>query len=171
MGSRNEREGSTPVSDVNSLFRELKPDVELVADALFEATQVFVRERGDFLPHGAVLPHGGELRLIMAADEESLRDDRPVSALTELPLLHEALREVAKRERLRAVGVCESVTITPGGQKPTMAIKVLLEHRRGLCVALYMPFRRSRLLGCKFGEIIVKEAAPEVAPWKEVEAG
>jgi len=40
---------------VDDLFAELKPQVEVLAEALFGASEMLVRKRGGFLPHGAVL--------------------------------------------------------------------------------------------------------------------
>ncbi len=115
-----------------------------------------------FLPHGAVLTAGDEVRLVMAVPPG---EDRPVSPVEILPLLHEALRQAAGTEPLRAVAVCEDVRITLAGQNQTAAIKVLLEHRRGLCIALYMPFHKRMFLGYRFDEMFVQPANPEVVPW------
>lgn len=149
--------------DTDSLFRELKPDVELLAHPLFQASCDFVKARGMFLPHGAVLTAGDEVRLVMAVPPG---EDQPVSTIEILPLLHDALRQAAATEQLRAVAVCEDVRITLAGTNQTPAVKVLLEHRRGLCVALYMPFRKRMFLGYRFDEIFVQPANPEVGPWR-----
>ena len=61
------------------------------------------------------------------------------------------------------LAVCEDVRITPEDERETRAKKVLFEHRRGRCVALYMPFRR-KLFGCTFGET-VRPAEREVKAW------
>ncbi|MBC8069636.1 MAG: hypothetical protein IAG13_14965 [Deltaproteobacteria bacterium] len=147
---------------MDDLFAELKPDVEALAEPLLSASEVFVRERGGFLPHGAVLEAGHEVRLVMASPD---RVDARASAADVLPRLHEALRGDAQQRDLVAVAVCEDVTITPSGQKSTKAIKVLVEHRRGLTVALYLPWKRKLLGGHVFGEMMVLAAAPEVRAW------
>lgn len=82
-----------------------------------------------------------------------------------LPNLHKALRAAASREDVFALAVCEDVRINRDGEKETRAIKVPIEHRRGLCVALYMPFRR-RLLGYAFSDVIAAPANPEVRVWR-----
>ena len=151
--------------ETDTLFRELKPDVELLAHPLFQASSDFVKARGAFLPHGAVLTAGDEVRLVMAVPPG---EDRPVSTVEVLPLLHEALRQAAATEQLRAVAVCEDVRIALAGRDQTPAIKVLLEHRRGLCVALYMPFHKRRFLGYRFDEMFVLPANPEVHPWSSL---
>lgn len=151
---------------MGDLFAELKPEIEALAEPLFGASEVFVRKRGHFLPHGAVLDGGGNVRLVMAGPDGDL--DEPVSATELLPRLHQALRDDAARHELAAIAVCEDVTITPAGQKATKAVKVLVEHRRGLTVALYLPWQRKRLGGgCVFGEVMAIAADPEVRPWSD----
>ena len=54
----------------DALFTELKPHIEALADPLFGASEMFVRKRGGFLPHGAVLESSGEVRLVMAAPDD-----------------------------------------------------------------------------------------------------
>ncbi len=151
---------------MDDLFVELKPDVETLAEPLFSASETFVRKRGQFLPHGAVLDGAGMVRLVMAGPDGDL--DALVSATEILPRLHEALRAEAAEHELSAIAVCEDVTITPAGQKATKAVKVLIEHRRGLTVALYLPWQRKRFGGgCTFGEVMAVAADPEVQPWTD----
>ena len=64
--------------DTDSLFRELKPDVEQPAPRLIQGSCDFVKARGMFLPHGAVLTAGDEVRLVMALPPG---EDRPVSTI------------------------------------------------------------------------------------------
>jgi hypothetical protein len=144
------------------LYQELKREIEHIASPLFGASETFIKKRGAFLPHGAVRTTGGEVRLVMAAPDNF--EKGLVSTIEVLPLLHDALRQSATMESLSAVAVGEDVRLTLEGQPETRAIKVLVEHRRGLCVALHLPFRR-RLFGFSFGEMFVKSASPEVNAW------
>jgi hypothetical protein len=83
-----------------------------------------------------------------------------------LPLLHEGLRASAQEKNdLVAIGVAENVTVTPDGQPSTEAIKVLLEHKRGLVVALYLPFKKKILRGYSFGQAFTVAASGEVNAW------
>ena len=100
---------------------------------------------------------------MMAAHDDL---DAPTSPAEILPRLHDALRADARDHDLAAVAVCEDVTITPGGQKATKAVKVLVEHRRGLTVALYLPWKRKMFGGHVFGQMMALAAEPEVAPWR-----
>ena len=76
------------------------------------------------------------------------------------------MRQAAVQERASAVAVCEDVHVSADGLEQTRAIKVLVEHRRGLCVSLYMPFRR-KLLGYSFGDMFATSADPEVNAWPD----
>jgi hypothetical protein len=112
------------------------------------------------LPHAAFLTDEGEIRLVGAAAENDLTNSIEI-----LPILHDGLRQQARELPLQAVGVAENVTVTFEGQRPTKAIKVLFEHRRGLTVALYLPFEKKLLRGYVMGSTISKLAAPEVNVW------
>jgi hypothetical protein len=148
---------------MDDLYAELKPDIEALAEPLFGASETFVRKRGAFLPHGAALEANRSVRLVMAAPDDL---EASVSALEILPRLHEALRATAGETDLLAVAVCEDVTITPAGEKQTRAVKVLVEHRRGLTVALYLPWRRKLFGGCAFGGVVAMPAEAEVHAWR-----
>ena len=103
------------MSDSDALYAELKPDIEALAAPLFDVSEFFVRQRGGFLPHGAVLVANGDTRMVMAAPPGF--EDHAVSPLEILPMLHEGLRVAARVEILRAIAVCDDVTIVPEGEK------------------------------------------------------
>ena len=147
-------------STADALYDELGDEVWLLAEPLFEASQTFVSKRGTFLPHGAVLSGKGGVELVMAAPDGF--ETRLVSAVEVLPLLHRALRTAAADMAAKAVAVCEEVSINLPEQGRTAAIKVLVEHSRGLCVALYCPYQQDRRGGYSFAEVFAKYAEPEV---------
>lgn len=123
---------------------------------------VFLRRSGGFLPHGAVLETGGDVQLIAACSGDP---DAITTPADELPFLHESLRDVARDPGVVALAVCEDVTITLSGERPTKAVKVLVEHRRGLSVAYYLPWRKKWYGRIALGDVITMDAAPEVRPW------
>jgi hypothetical protein len=145
-----------------TLYAELKPDVSLVANALFDMSELFLRKQGNFLPHGAVLTSEGEVRMVAAAPDSP---DGNVNSTEVLPLLHDGLRLQAREASVKAVGVAENVTVALEGKRPTQAIKVLFEHKRGLCVALYLPFEKKLFRGYVVGPSFSLKAAPEVKAW------
>jgi hypothetical protein len=145
------------------LYKELKADFENVADPLISASTLFLRNRGAFLPHGATLLADGEVRLIMAVPPDF--ETRAGTAYEVLPLLHQSLRKAATESHVVAVAACEDVRITIGGKSESPAIKVLIEHVRGLTAAFYLPYSKRLFRGYRFGDMILKSVAAEVQPW------
>jgi hypothetical protein len=152
-----------PATD--SLYSEVKPDISALATPLFDFSELCLKKRGNFLPHGAVLTEGGEVKLVGAAPNA---DGGSTTSAEVLPILHQGLRMQAKQFPLNAVAVAENVTVTLEGRQPTKAIKALFEHRRGLTVALYLPFEKRFLRGYVFGNTFSVTAASEVNAWAAV---
>lgn len=147
---------------MDALYSELKPDVGAVANPLFDLSERLLRELGNFLPHAVGLTESGEVKVVGAAPDTP--NDKTNSTEV-LPLLHDGLRLLARDVALKAVGVAENVTVTLEGQRPTKAIKVQFEHRRGLNVALYLPFEKKLLRGYTFGTPFTVPASAEVNAW------
>lgn len=143
-----------------TLYSELKPSMAAIASPLFDLSEKLLRANGNFLPHAAVLTDLAQVRLV-AADPGHDR----TSATEVLPLLHWGLRAQAAAGGLSAIGVAENVTVALDGQHPTKAIKVLFEHKRGLTVALYLPFEKKLFKGYIFGSTFSLAARPEVSAW------
>jgi hypothetical protein len=150
------------VTDVKALYAELKPVMEVVATPLFDFSKKCIYERGDFLPHAAVLNADDKVALVGAQGEHEVTNAAEI-----LPLLHGGLRALAKQKNCSAIGVAESVTITLPGQAATKAIKVLFEHRRGLTASLYVPYEKKLLRGYVFGAMFSMLAKPEVNAWQD----
>lgn len=146
--------------DLKTLYAELKPSMETVSGPLFEFSKSCLRERGDFLPHALVLTTQGKTELVGASDGNNMSTAEMV-----LPILHGGIRTMAKQKSLAAIGIAESVTITPSGHASTRAIKVLFEHVRGLTVALYVPYQKKFLRGYVYGDMMSSLAKPEVDAW------
>jgi hypothetical protein len=144
----------------DELYSEVKPDIGAVAEPLFEFSEQCLRERGNFLPHGAVLTVDGKVELVGADTGQEKTTSTEV-----LPLLHEGLRARAQQGEIKAVGVAENVTVTQQNQRPTKAIKVLFEHRRGLVVALYLPFEKRLFKGYQFGQTFSVLVEAEINAW------
>jgi len=144
----------------DDLYKELKSDMAAVANPLFDLSEQSLKKRGNFLPHGAYLDASGRVGLFAAAPENEKTNSTKV-----LPLLHDGIRASVKEKGYIAIGVAENVTITPDGQPSTEAIKVLFEHKRGLVVALYLPFKKKFLRGYTFGEMFTISTTGEVNAW------
>ena len=145
----------------DELYAELKGDIAAVANPLFDFSEKCIKERGNFPPHGAVLDANGKVGLVAASPDPNGRSN----STEVLPLLHEGLRAQARERELVAIGVAENVTVTPQGQPSTEAIKVLFEHKRGLVVALYLPFKKKFLRGYSFGQAFTVVTTGEVNAW------
>lgn len=147
-----------------NLYSELKLDIGAIADRLFDISEILLQKRGNFLPHAAVLTEQGEVQLVAAAPDTSSDVTNSVEIL---PVLHDGLRQKAREMSLRAIGVAENVTVTLDKQRPTPAIKVLFEHKRGLTIALYLPFEKKPLKGYTFGSTFSLQAVPEINAWEQ----
>jgi hypothetical protein len=146
------------------LYAELKDDVAAVANPLFELSEKLLRTHGNFLPHGFVLNDEGKDTMVGAVEDNG--SGKSTSTVT-LPLLHQGIRKQVEGCKARAVGVAENVTVTPQGGSATKAIKVLVEHREGLCVALYLPFKKKLFGGYQVGAAFTVPAEPEVKAWRQ----
>jgi len=144
------------------LYAELRDDVSAVANPLLKLSERLLHENGNFLPHGFVLRDEGKDEMVGAVEDNGTGSSTSTVAL---PLLHAGLRKRAEEGRARAVGVAENVIVTTSGDNATKAIKVLFEHREGLCVALYLPFKKKLLGGYEMGIPFTVQAEPEVKPW------
>jgi hypothetical protein len=152
------------MNTIYELYKQVKPDVETISDALFSFSEQCLQKSGNFLPHAAVLTKEGKVELVATAPNSK---HGFTNSTQELPALHEGLRKRATIKSIKAVGIAENVTITPDGQPTTQAIKVLIEHECGLTIALYLPFCKRFLRGYLFGEIFSVPAKPEVKIWSQ----
>jgi hypothetical protein len=150
------------IKTTEELYAELKDDVAAVANPLFELSEQLLLENGNFLPHGFVLSDEGKDAMVGAIEDNGSGMSTSTATLT---ILHEGLRKQVATGRARAVGVAESVAVTPEGGSATKAIKVLVEHREGLCVALYLPFKKRLFGGYQMGTAFTVPAEPEVKAW------
>ena len=151
------------MSSLSELYNELKTDVIAIADPLFEQSQKRLEARDDFLPHGAVL--NAEGRVIVLGAMTGSKDGQATAAQI-LPMLQNGIRQMSREKVLVAIGIAENVSLTRGDM-PLQAIKVLLEHERGLTVALFLPFHKADG-GYYYGEAFVTPAHPSLNLWPPV---
>jgi hypothetical protein len=152
------------MSSLADLYAELKADVIAIADPLFEQSQKQLQARDDFLPHAAVLDAEGKV-VVMGAMTGSR--DGQARADHILPMLLNGIRQVSREKVLVAIGIAENVSLTRG-EMPMQAIKVLLEHERGLIVAMFLPFHKAEGGEYYFGEAFVMPAPPALNLWPGV---
>ena len=152
------------MSSLADLYAELKNDVVAIADPLFEHSQKGLQARDDFLPHAAVL--GADGKVVLMGAMTGSKDGQAKSSHI-MPMLLDGVRQVAREKVLVAVGLAENVSLTRG-ETPMQAIKVLLEHERGLTVAMFLPFHKADTGDYYFGEAFVTPAPPELKLWPAV---
>ena len=150
------------MTKIQDLYSDVKPDLGAIADPLIELSGRFLRERGNFLPHAAVLTQEGKVTLVgaMCNRSDGVADPNYIK-----PLLRDGLKSMAHETSLKAVGVAERVTVNQSGGKPVRAIKVLLEHRQGVSVAFYMPFSNEDSGDYVFGKTFSVPANSEINVW------
>ena len=144
------------------IYAAVKGELGTLARPLFDKSERLLRERGDFLPHAAVLAPDGKVSLLGAM---CLTGDGFANSWHILPMVHDGLRSMAYERDLAAVGVAERVDAIPGAGA-IRAIKVLLEHQRGLAIAFYMPFQKAET-GFDFGKMVTLFTESEVNPWSQ----
>jgi len=150
------------MSSFETLYSELKDDFQVITEPLVDFARQQLHKRGMFLPFGASLAGDGEVTLKTAWTGQDTASSTEV-----LPILHDGLRATAADSGTVAIAVCEWVKITLEDGSQTNAIKVLIEHARGLAVAFYLPCHKRLLRGWQFGEMIALPAKPEVGAWGE----
>jgi hypothetical protein len=152
------------MSSLSDLYAELKTDVVALADPLFEHSQKRLQARDDFLPHAALLDTDGKVVLIGAMTGSK---DGHANSNQILPMLHGGIRQMSREKVLVAIGIAENVSLTRGDM-PMQAVRVQLEHERGLNVAMFLPFYKSEEGEYYFGEAFVMPCTPEVNLWPPV---
>ena len=152
------------MSSLADLYAEVKADVVAVADPLFEHSRNRLQAKDDFLPHAAVLDADGKVVLMGAMTGSR---DGQAHATHILPMLFNGVRQVSREKVLVAVGIAENVRLTRGDM-PMNAIKVQLEHERGLNVAMFLPFHKAESGEYYFGEAFVTPAVATLKLWPAV---
>lgn len=145
------------------LYAVVRPDLVALASPLSERSEKMLRERGDFLPHAAVLTSDRTLTMVGAMCNQR---DGFANSWHILPMLHDGLRAMANEKDILAVAVAECVQEIPGIAR-SRAIKILVEHRRAFTVAFYLPFAEDTTGAFQFGKTLTVQAEPEIKVWTQ----
>jgi hypothetical protein len=151
------------MSESAELYAIVKPELAALAAPLVERSEKLLRERGDFLPHAAVLTYGGKVTMVGAMCNTR---DGFANAWHILPMLYDGLRSMSNEKDLLAVGVAECAQEIPGFEG-TRAIKILVEHHRGYAMVFYLPFAQDAAGDYAFGKTLSRQAEPEVKVWTQ----
>lgn len=151
------------MSDLAILYAEVKGDVVALADPLFEQAQKVLQVRDDFPPSAAVMTSEGRVVVLGA-----MTGTKGGAATAEqvLAMLHAGIRQMSRERVLTGVAFSQLVFVTRANE-PVQAIRVLVEHERGLTVAMNLPFWK--IDGeYNYGEAFVTPAAPPLNLWPPV---
>ena len=121
------------------LFALIRPDLVALVGPLAERSEKLLCERGDFLPHAAVLTDEGKVTMLGAMCNE---------------------------KELRAVAIAECVDEIPGAGK-ARAIKVHVEHQRAYTIAFFLPFSQDSAGQYVFGATVSIQVEPEIKVWTQ----
>jgi hypothetical protein len=151
------------MSDLATLYAEVKGDVVALADPLFEQSRKSLQLRDDFLPSAAVMSADGRVVVLGA-----MTGTKGGAATAEqvLAMLQSGIRQMSRERVLTAIAISQLVFVTRANE-PVQAIRVLVEHERGLAVAMNQPFWK--IDGeYSYGEAFVTPAAPPLNLWPPV---
>jgi hypothetical protein len=145
------------------LYAVVRPDLVSLVTPLSERSEKLLRERGDFLPHAAVLTLDGKVTMVGAMCN---KQDGFANSWHILPMLHDGLRAMANEKDIVAVAVAECVTEIPGiSHEP--AIKIQVEHQRMFTVAFFLPYTKDSSGEYVFGKTLTVQAEPEIKVWTQ----
>ena len=117
------------------------PDLDDLLTELALPARLFLEDQGDFEPFAAVLDLRGEARLF-AGDAGEGRGE-PGPRVEALAVLEDGLRELARDEGVRAVGVCWIALVDRGECGIwRRAIATGLEHAEGEAVNVFQTYDR-----------------------------
>jgi hypothetical protein len=110
-------------------------------DALLNASLPFAKQQlakhGEFFPYGVAMGRDGQIRMVAGYTGT----ERPPSTEV-LDILYEGLRSKADEDR----GAAVVADVRLRGEE-TDAIQVEVEHREGLALKVFLPYRKKRFGG------------------------
>jgi hypothetical protein len=127
-------------------------------DALLSAALPFAKQQlakhGEFFPYGVAMSLDGQIALV-AGDTGT---ERPPSTEV-LDILYEGLR--SKAEENRGAAVVADVRLR--GEESD-AIQVEVEHRDGIALKVFLPYRKKRLGGVETGQMRAEAGERRIWP-------
>ena len=120
--------------------------MDALLDALIRFAQEMLAKRGAFFPFAAAVTDTGAVEMVGGYTGE----ERPPSQAV-IDLLYQGLADRARGGEIRASGVCFDVRLT--GRDNTDAIQVSLENASAEPVNVFLPYKRQRLGGVKYGQL------------------
>ena len=132
-----------------------------VAQALVQGVTPQIEADGTFMPIGGLLVAGPQVLLVNV----QAQGDVPITPDMLMPGVHKAIQNQAKQAPTEAVATCTPAKIDLG-QGEVSAIKVVAEHRAGLCAAFHVPWSRTEGGAVQMLAADAEEADAEIPDWR-----
>jgi hypothetical protein len=129
--------------------------MDALLDALIRFAQEMLAKHGGFFPFAAAVTDTGAVEMVGGYTGE---EHPPSQAI--IDLLNQGLADQATGGEIRASGVCFDVGLPE--RDNTDAIQVSLEHASAEPVNVFLPYRRQRLGGVKYGELFATPGERQV---------
>ncbi len=127
-------------------------------DTLIRFAKQCLEKQGAFLPFGVAMLADRTMSHVSGHTGE----ERP-GAPRVLQSLEGALRTMAAKDGLKAVGICVDIRFASSPDEPkTDAIQVFLEHREGNVVNVLMPYRKKSRGQVSYARLIAIRAEPRI---------
>jgi hypothetical protein len=121
----------------DSASPESQSDLDALSNAAWPFAEQMLAKHGEFFPYAVAMRQNGEIAIIAGYTGS----EKPPSAEV-LTLLYEGLRGGADENR--AAAVVADVRLK---NEATDAIQVELEHREGIALKVFLPYRKKRFGG------------------------
>ena len=133
-----------------------------LAQALVQGVTPQIAESGTFLPIGGLLVAGPQVLLVNVTADTAPENITPDMLM---PGVHKAIEAQAKKVPTEAIATCTPAMVDLG-QGEVAAIKVVAEHRAGLCAAFHVPWTRTEGGEVQMQAADAEEVEAEVADWR-----
>ena len=136
------------------------PDFHLLFERLTKISKEFLKMRGGFLPHGAIVSPEGKVSLVGTQTQEAQPGAEKV-----LQLLEGALRGMAAQGKCRATGMALDTRLKAAPRPEWIgkdAIWVLLEEKGGKAQSVFVPYWKSWMSGFTYGEAFPGAPKPSI---------
>jgi len=133
-------------------------DFDPLLDTLIRFAKQCLEKQETFLPFGAAMLANRTISHVAGHSGE----ERP-GAPRVLQFLEGALRAMAAKDGLKAVGICVDIRFASSPDEPkTDAIQVFLEHREGNVVNVLLPYRKKSPGQVSYAKLIAIRAEPKI---------
>ncbi len=133
-------------------------DFDPLLDTLIRFAKQCLEKQGAFLPFGVAMLADRTISHVAGHTGE----ERP-GAPRVLQSLEGALRTMAAKDGLKAVGICVDIRFASSPDEPKAdAIQVFLEHREGNVVNVLLPYRKITPGRVSYSKLMVVRAEPKI---------